>query len=73
MAGKLVDLSRVKEGWNSKEGRWAAVPEAIEKRAREVRRWVREREEGEVVLVTHGGFLHYFTQDWGDYDETMGM
>lgn len=66
MAGKPVDLSLVREGWNSKKGKWAPVAEAVERRAREARRWLMARSEKEVVLVTHGGFLHYFTEDWSD-------
>lgn len=62
------------DGWNSKKGRWDANARAIETRAREARVWLRElgvRAEGEgdgvqdvnIVVVTHGGFLHYFTDD----------
>lgn len=66
MAGKPVDLSLVPEGWNSKTGTWAAEAEALERRAREARRWLMARPEREVVLVTHGGFLHYLSEDWSD-------
>ncbi len=47
----------------------------MSKRAREARIYIRDRildlQEGgkecpEVVVVTHGGFLHYFTEDWED-------
>lgn len=60
------------EGWNSKRGRWASNAPAIEKRAREARVWLRElgrraekegMEDVNIVVVTHGGFLHYFTDD----------
>lgn len=62
----------MKEGWNSKKGRWASNAPAIEKRAREARVWLRELgekalregvEDVNIVVVTHGGFLHYFTDD----------
>ena len=72
-AGKPVDLSRVTEGWNSKTGRWASEPEAIEKRAREARLWLRSRPEREIVLVTHGGFLHWLTEDWQGFNKVAGM
>ena len=68
---KPVDLSRVKEGWNVKTGKWSAEPAAIEKRAREARQWLKARPEKEIVVVTHGGFLHYFTEDWADFNEAM--
>ena len=68
-----VDLSRVAEGWNSKQGRWAPTAGALEKRAREARQWLKARPEKEIVVVTHGGLLHYLTEDWIDYKEVMGM
>jgi len=63
MEGKPIDLSQVMEGWNGKTGKWAATAEAIEMRAREARQWLKSRPEKEIVMVTHGGFLHYFTED----------
>ena len=73
MKGEPVDLRRVKKGWNTKKGRWAPTADALEKRARETRQWLKVRPEKEIVLVTHGGFLHYFTEDWSDYNRTLGM
>ncbi|KAK2794036.1 hypothetical protein FQN51_000945 [Onygenales sp. PD_10] len=61
-----VDLTLVKEGWNSKKGKWAATSQAITNRAREARQWLKARPEKEIVMVSHGGFLHYFTEDWQD-------
>lgn len=72
MEGKPVDLSLVMEGWNSKTGRWAPTSDAIEIRAREARQWLKARPEEEIVLVTHGGFLHYLTEEWTDYNKVMG-
>ena len=72
-SGVAVDLDHVREGWNGKVGVWAAEVEAIQERARVVRRWLWERkEEGVVVLVTHGGFLHYLTEDWEGFDPVRG-
>lgn len=72
MKDKPVDLSRVKEGWNVKTGKWAPTADAIEKRAREARQWLKARPEEAIVVVTHGGFLHYFTEDWSDFNKAMG-
>ena len=72
MKDQPVDLSLVKEGWNVKTGKWAPTADAVEKRAREARQWLKARPEQEIVLVTHGGFLHYFTQDWSGFVEAMG-
>lgn len=73
MESKPVDLSRVMEGWNSKTGRWAPNAEALELRAREARQWLKARPEKEIVLVTHGGLLHYLTEEWTDYKQALGM
>lgn len=67
-----VDLSRVMDGWNSKAGRWAPDEGAIEKRALEARQWMKARPEKQIVLVTHGGFLHWFTQDWQGFNDGAG-
>ena len=76
-AGWAVDLSPLRKGWNDKSwnGRWAPTARAIKARARDARRTIREKvaqmqkrgiESPQVVLVSHGGFLHYFTEDWED-------
>ena len=67
-----VDLSLVKKGWNSKKGKWAPTSEAIEGRAKDARVWLRSREEDDVVVVTHGGLLHYLTEDWTDSGKFTG-
>ncbi|QSS57683.1 phosphoglycerate mutase [Histoplasma capsulatum var. duboisii H88] len=64
--GMPVDLELVGGDWNSKKGKWAPSAEAIANRAREARRWLKARPEKEIVVVSHGGFLHYFTEDWQD-------
>ena len=76
-AGWEVDLSMVQDGWNDKrwDGRWAPTARAIKARARDARRTIREKlaemqkhgeDSPQTVLVSHGGFLHYFTEDWED-------
>jgi broad specificity phosphatase PhoE len=72
-----VDLSLVKDGWNVKtmENRYSPHSNDIEARARDARILLRQkiRElvssgdiDAHVVLVTHGNFLRYFTDDWED-------
>jgi hypothetical protein len=72
-----VDLSLVKDGWNVKAlgTRYSPESNAIAARARDARIFIRQKirqliEQGDtdpqVALVTHGGFLHYFTDDWED-------
>ncbi|EAU33827.1 conserved hypothetical protein [Aspergillus terreus NIH2624] len=67
-----VDAEYVHDGWNNKEGRYAPTTHAIKERARACRRWLKARPEKEIVLVTHGGFLHYFTEDWEDSSKFQG-
>lgn len=72
-----VDLYLVKDGWNQKKtrSRYSQSNDAIRARARDVRLFLRGllRElvsngdaDAEIALVTHGGFLHYLTDDWED-------
>ena len=71
-----VDLSLVKDGWNDKRfgGKWAPTSSAISARAREARRYIRDLiidmaasgDDSDIALVSHGGYLHYFTEDWED-------
>lgn len=78
----IVDLNLVQEGWNSKQGKWGPQASEIEARARVARMFLRDLglqairegiEEVHIAVVTHGGFLHYFTEDWtghGDFEGT---
>ncbi|KAG4032812.1 hypothetical protein MFRU_006g02760 [Monilinia fructicola] len=79
-----VDLRLVRDGWNTKAGRWESTAPAIEARARDARLWLRElgaraekEEEGcaedvHIVVVSHGNFLHYITDDWEDSSRFVG-
>lgn len=81
-AGKwkeTVDLNLVCEGWNKKSAssKWAPSAAKIEVRAREARLWLRDLAmksgaDTEIVVVTHGGYLHYFTEDWTGHVESAG-
>ncbi|KAL4804471.1 histidine phosphatase superfamily [Aspergillus unguis] len=70
--GLPVDASLVKDGWNVKTGRYAPTNAAVGERARDARRWLKERPEKEIVMVSHGGVLHYFTEDWEDSSQFQG-
>ncbi|KAK5131217.1 hypothetical protein LTR08_001186 [Meristemomyces frigidus] len=72
-ADKPVDLRLVPEGWNDKRAaKWAPNNKAVEARARDARLWLLARPEREIVLVAHGGFLHYLTEDWAGSDRLCG-
>ncbi|KAF2744651.1 phosphoglycerate mutase family protein-like protein [Sporormia fimetaria CBS 119925] len=61
---KKLNLDAVKEGWNGKTGYWAWDRTAISKRAADLRSWIFNRPEERILLVTHGAFLHFLTEDW---------
>ncbi|EME89037.1 uncharacterized protein MYCFIDRAFT_181416 [Pseudocercospora fijiensis CIRAD86] len=71
-ANQPVDLSLVPDGWNCKRGKWSPTSQAIQARARQARQWLKSREEKNIVVVTHGGFLHYFTKDWDAFEQSAG-
>lgn len=72
LSGKPVDLSLVHDGWNSKEGRYSESVDAVANRAKDLRQWLRDRPEKHIVLVTHGGFLHWFTEEWTKAERKAG-
>jgi broad specificity phosphatase PhoE len=67
-----MDYDLVSEGWNSKEGYWSPDEQDVKKRAADLRAWLYNRPEQTIVLVTHGAFLHYFTEDWEGFHPSIG-
>ncbi|KAI4681932.1 hypothetical protein J4E81_009693 [Alternaria sp. BMP 2799] len=67
-----VDASAVTAGWNSKEDYWAYEKRAISKRASDLRNWLYQRPEAQVLVVTHGAFAHFLTEDWEVEDPMVG-
>ncbi|OCT53444.1 phosphoglycerate mutase family protein [Cladophialophora carrionii] len=78
-----VDLSLLTDTWNVKtlENRYSPASAAIKARARDCRKLLREKarelarggdDNVEIVLVTHGGYLHYLTDDWEDAAKLSG-
>lgn len=57
-----IDFRFLAPDWNSKLGKWSQTDEAVEERARNLRDFLGSRTEREVVLVTHGFFLHFLTE-----------
>ncbi|KAI1847601.1 hypothetical protein JX265_000852 [Neoarthrinium moseri] len=71
--GDKVDFSLVADGWNDKspESKYAPDAEKLDQRARDVRLWLQDLakkagDDAHIVLVTHGGILHFITQEWDD-------
>ena len=78
-----VDLSLVPEDWTDKRlgGKWGPTSTAISARAHQARLYIRSKiqelvasgiESPNVVLISHGGYMHYFTEDWEDSNKYMG-
>ncbi|KUJ13857.1 phosphoglycerate mutase family protein-like protein [Mollisia scopiformis] len=70
--GGRIDYSILDEGWSSKKGLYEDSLQAVEARAAELRMWLWRRPEKEFVLVTHGAFLHYLTEDWDGFHASHG-
>ena len=62
-----LDFSALTPDWTSKEGFYSASEAALLARARWVRRWLRERAEARIALVSHGDFLRYLTLGRNDH------
>ncbi|KAE8322461.1 hypothetical protein BDV39DRAFT_209713 [Aspergillus sergii] len=59
-----VDFALVESGWHIKQGKWAPVASRLLERAQIARQWLSQRPEKEIVVVSHGCFLHFLTDDW---------
>ena len=81
--GLPVDLSLLPDDWNVKglKSRYSPHSNAIKERAKATRLLLRQRareladagnQNPEIGLATHGGFLHYFTNDWENADKKPG-
>lgn len=77
-----LNLSLLNDDWNNTTNeKWTPSAEALNRRAREARIYIRDQvlelqkngeRDPQVVVVTHGGFLHYFTEDWEDSSTYKG-
>lgn len=53
-------------------GRYSPRREAVSARAREARLWLKARPEKEIVVVAHGGLMHFLNGDWEDCCKNEG-
>jgi hypothetical protein len=75
-----LDFELVVDGWNSKTGEWGPDEVSIAHRAIKMRKWLKERPENEIIVLTHGGihrslpctqvvgFLLYLVQEVKGFD-----
>ncbi|KAI1192372.1 histidine phosphatase superfamily [Nemania serpens] len=62
-----VDFAMVESGWHVKQqGKWTPTVEMLLERGKRARRWLRRRPEKNILVVSHGCFLHFLTDDWVD-------
>ncbi|EJT80641.1 phosphoglycerate mutase [Gaeumannomyces tritici R3-111a-1] len=74
-----LDLALVKDGWNDKSPSSPFAPQLskLKARSRAARVWLRDlaaRFGGDphIVVVTHGGILHFLNQDWDGMTKEAG-
>lgn len=67
-----VDLSYIPDDWNSKKGDWGSTDDLVNKRVSKVRQWLKARPEKNIVVVTHGGLVHFLTGDWTESGKFAG-
>lgn len=76
--GDKVDLGSVRDAWTEKGPGSVFEPslEALTARAKLARKALKklldEAGGGDVAVVTHGGFLHFLTDDWEDVPSNKG-
>ena len=50
-----LDFKLVGEGWNSKRDEWAPDESSLANRAVRMRKWLKNHDANEIIVVTHGG------------------
>ena len=53
-------------------GRYGPGRDAVSARARDARLWLKARPESEIVVVAHGGVMHFLTEEWEDCSKNEG-
>lgn len=64
-----VDFHLLKGDWFSREGEFTSDAKAVNERAKKLRKWIKQRPEKEVALVSHGFFNHFLTGEVNDRGE----
>jgi broad specificity phosphatase PhoE len=65
-----LNFPRLEQDWHVKEGLYSEIDEAVKERAKRVRGRLADlssQQEGErkdILVVTHGTFMKYLTEDW---------
>ncbi|KAF7912542.1 uncharacterized protein EAF01_001563 [Botrytis porri] len=67
-----IDFDLMEDEWNSKKDFYAPNHGAVETRAAALRAWLYGLEAQYIILVAHGGFLYYLTEDGTVSDPKKG-
>jgi broad specificity phosphatase PhoE len=72
--GDIVNFERCMElsDYDSKTGTFAPDNHSLEGRAQALRRFLTDRDEEEIVVVSHGQFLHYVSRDVDEEGRQLG-
>lgn len=68
-----LETPSIFSGLTIQSGRYAPDGEAIRARACDARCRLKARPEKEIMVVAHGGLLHFLTEDWEDGSVYTGM
>lgn len=69
--GKSADLTKVRESWTDKsegaffEPKWDKLLDRTRQARKTLRNMIKESNK-DIVVVSHGGVLHFLTDDWQD-------
>ena len=66
-----LDFKLVGEGWNSKRDEWAPDESSLANRASRMRKWLKDHDENEIIVVTHGGNSFICCVDAKDFCYTL--
>lgn len=64
-----VDFDFLKEEWFLRQGEFSTDAKAVNERAKKLRKWIKQRPEKEIALVSHGFFNHFLTGEVNDQGE----
>lgn len=53
-------------------GKYKPALNLIDQRAQDMRRWLYTQTAKEIVVVSHGAFLHFLTDDWEEGHTAKG-
>lgn len=59
-----LDFSHLSDDWNSKKGPYASNQTALRERATRIRKWLRDRPEKNILVISHGVSVYVSVGGW---------